>query len=116
MWYAGGMDQSLIVTGWVMGVGSLGLLAWALWWDRGRVRCGRCWYDLSGVVGSGDGAQEKRPTQSRPHGEVVCPECGKGHRSRRVYTGDLEFELRGWTIEELRQFVVNGVVPEHAMP
>lgn len=72
--------------GWVLLAGGLAVLAWALLWDRagwrGRaaLRCRGCWYDLTGAVG---GAQGERPAGSRPHHEVVCPECGKGHRSRR---------------------------------
>ncbi len=35
---------------------------------------------------------------------------------RRVYEGDLEFDIPNWTVEDLRQFIVNGIVPDHAMP
>lgn len=68
--YAGRMDQVLIGSGWVLGVGGLVLALWALAWDRarGRRRCGKCWYDLS--------ESGKTP--------VTCPECGRGHRSVRA--------------------------------
>lgn len=32
------------------------------------------------------------------------------------YEGTLDFELEHWTAEELRLYVVSGMVPEHAMP
>jgi len=50
---------------WVLGVAGAGLLAWALLADRarGRRRCPKCWYDLSGASPKG--------------GIVVCPECGR---------------------------------------
>ena len=34
----------------------------------------------------------------------------------RVFEGVLELEIEDWTIDELRQFMVNGIVPDHAMP
>lgn len=79
----------MTVIGWVLEVGALGLLAWALWWDRarGRLRCRKCWYDLEGVVGFRNGhaeeagEEEKRPSGTQPHG--VCPECGKAHPTER---------------------------------
>ncbi|MFG0246813.1 MAG: hypothetical protein ACF8MF_12270 [Phycisphaerales bacterium JB052] len=39
-----------------------------------------------------------------------------GFTSKVVFDGPLEFELKQWTIEELQQFIVNGIVPDHAMP
>ena len=65
--------------GWGLLALGVGVLVWALWWDRagwrGRavLRCRKCWYDLAGVG--------ERATADAP---VVCPECGKGHRSRRA--------------------------------
>ncbi|MEO1583486.1 MAG: hypothetical protein AAFR96_02805 [Planctomycetota bacterium] len=40
-------------------------VAWALFWDRprGRKRCRRCWYDMSGASDA----------------PVECPECGRAH-------------------------------------
>ncbi|MBM90123.1 MAG: hypothetical protein CMJ35_00720 [Phycisphaerae bacterium] len=34
----------------------------------------------------------------------------------RVYDGVLEFDIPKWTVRDLRQFIVNGIVPDHAMP
>lgn len=34
----------------------------------------------------------------------------------RVYEGVLEFDVPDWTVEDLRQYIVNGTVPDHAMP
>ena len=62
---------------WVLLSIAVVLLLRGLLWDRagfrGRAkrRCRKCWYDLTGV----DGDVTKGP--------VVCPECGKGHRSKR---------------------------------
>lgn len=33
-----------------------------------------------------------------------------------VYQGVLEFDIPNWTVEDIRQFIVNGIVPDHAMP
>ena len=45
---------------WVIAAGSSLILVWALFWDRsrGRQRCPKCWYDMSGNVAT------------------RCPECG----------------------------------------
>jgi len=45
-------------------LGAIALLYWGLWGDRskGRMRCPKCWYDMSG---------------SFVAGKLVCPECGK---------------------------------------
>lgn len=54
------------ITCWAV-LGVLGLLTlWALFWDRarGRLRCRRCAYDMSG-------------------GGLVCPECGREHKLER---------------------------------
>ncbi len=67
--------------GWALLAVGLGLLAWALFWDRagwrGRavLRCRGCWYDLTGC------AELSRVSKSS---QVVCPECGRGHRSIRA--------------------------------
>lgn len=39
-----------------------------------------------------------------------------GFWGRRVFVGDLYFPISGWTTEELRALVINGTIPEHAMP
>ena len=48
----------------VLFLGAISLLYWGLWGDRskGRLRCPKCWYDMSG---------------SFVAGKLVCPECGK---------------------------------------
>lgn len=56
----------IAITCWVV-LGASGLLAlWALFWDRprGRLRCRKCAYDMSG-------------------GGLVCPECGREHKTER---------------------------------
>lgn len=67
--------------GWALLVVGLGLLAWALFWDRagwrGRaaLRCRGCWYDLTGC------SELSRVSKGSL---VVCSECGRGHRSIRA--------------------------------
>lgn len=62
---------------WVLLSIALVVLLRGLLWDRagfrGRPmrRCRKCWYDLTGA----DGDVSREP--------VVCPECGKGHKSKR---------------------------------
>lgn len=38
-----------------------------------------------------------------------------GADTNAYYSGELEFEIPNWTPEEMTQFIVNGVAPEHAM-
>lgn len=60
-----GTSEWLFVgAGWVSVLGAGVLLAWALFWDRprGRRRCRKCWYDMSGAPG------------------LRCPECGREAR------------------------------------
>jgi hypothetical protein len=45
----------------------------------------------------------------------VAPTYG-GLWAERAYGGVLVLPLDGWTIEEVRRYIVNGVVPDHAMP
>ncbi len=54
------------IAGWTVLVIGIGVGAWALLWDRsrGRRRCPKCWYDLSGTEPGGRGGW-------------VCPECGR---------------------------------------
>jgi hypothetical protein len=56
-WWAGG----------VLGVGALVVIALAMLRDRsrGRRRCPKCWYDMTGVAG------------------LKCPECGREQRSEK---------------------------------
>lgn len=79
--------------GWGLLAAGLGLLMWALFWDRagwrGRagLRCRGCWYDLTGAAGV------LEVSRGSP---VVCPECGRGHRSVR---GMRKTRRRwGWTV------------------
>ncbi len=65
----------LLIGGWVVIVAGLLLLLFALFGDRsrGRRRCPRCWYDLSGV-----------PRTVRTTGNAwMCPECGRAIASDR---------------------------------
>ena len=50
---------------WTLALIALAVFVWALFWDRarGRKRCPKCWYDMSGA--SPDDA-----------GTFMCPECG----------------------------------------
>ena len=59
------MDWACWIGGLVVGVVGLVAVLWALLWDqaRGRMRCPRCWYDLTATGGE------------------RCPECG--HEPRR---------------------------------
>src|SRR5688572_12102389 len=59
------------------------LLLWALFWDRarGRKRCPKCWYDLSGIAAA--------QGTSFP---LTCSECGK--QIKRA--GKLQKTCRKW--------------------
>src|SRR5262245_11447223 len=61
------MDWALQIIAWVLGGVAVVALGWALFSDRarGRRRCPRCWYDMSGAAG------------------LRCPECGRTVRSER---------------------------------
>ncbi|MCZ6811355.1 MAG: hypothetical protein O7D97_05070, partial [Planctomycetota bacterium] len=65
---ASDLDWVFWSLGGLLGVIGLSLAAWALLWDRarGRRRCAKCWYDMSGTPGR------------------VCSECG--YRARREKT------------------------------
>jgi hypothetical protein len=58
---AGNLDWLYHLLGWTLAAAGLLLLLWSLFWDRsrGRRRCPKCWYDMSGVPG------------------LACPECGR---------------------------------------
>ncbi len=62
-------DWAFWGAGGVVGVAGLLLCAWAMFRDRsrGRRRCPRCWYDMSGVPG------------------MKCPECGRVARSEKRF-------------------------------
>ena len=72
----------------VLFLGAVSLLYFGLWGDRskGRLRCPKCWYDMSG---------------SFEAGKLVCPECGKdagvekrlkkNHRRWWAVVGDIEY-------------------------
>ncbi|MEQ9094732.1 MAG: hypothetical protein RIE32_00550 [Phycisphaerales bacterium] len=79
---------------WVLGVGGVLLLAWALVGDRarGRTRCPKCWHDLSGA--------------SPEAGPVVCPECGR--RITRVRS--LRRARRRWRWAALACVMIIGAV------
>lgn len=74
---------ALILAGWLFAAAGIVILLWALFGDRsrGRKRCPRCWYDMSGAAPApGDGGPPR----------FTCPECGRGiigeqqlRRSRR---------------------------------
>ena len=55
---------SFITIAAVLFLGAIALLYWGLWGDRskGRLRCPKCWYDMTGSVEAG---------------KLECPECGK---------------------------------------
>jgi hypothetical protein len=64
---ASNLDWLYHILGYTLAAAGLVLLLWALFWDRsrGRRRCSKCWYDLSGGPG------------------LTCPECGREHTSER---------------------------------
>lgn len=63
-------------TAWTLWAAAFALGAWALLWDRsrGRPRCPRCWYSMTGALAA------SRETDAPA---LRCPECGKQIRSRR---------------------------------
>lgn len=69
---------------WVLVLTAVVLLLRGLFWDRAgfrgraKLRCRKCWYDLTGTEGNEDPAR-----RAGPSGPVVCPECGKGHKTTR---------------------------------
>ena len=77
--YTAGMALAWLVGGGIAAVGA-GLCLWALLWDRarGRLRCPRCWYDLSGAGAA----------------PVTCPECGR----RATTTRRLRRTRRHWRV------------------
>lgn len=58
---------ALIIAGWTFAAAGVLLLLWALFGDRsrGRRRCPKCWYDMTGVPG------------------LMCPECGRAAKHER---------------------------------
>lgn len=65
-WGAG--NWTWFVSGAAVVLLALAVFVWAMFWDRsrGRRRCPRCWYDMSGASG------------------LTCPECGKTARRERL--------------------------------
>jgi len=63
-----GWDWVFTASAWLLAALAAALVLWCLLWDRarGRRRCPKCWYDMSGSGERGDWC-----------GELVCPECGK---------------------------------------
>lgn len=95
----GWADGLLVTSGWVLlAVGGL-LLLWALFGDRsrGRKRCPKCWYDMSGAV-----ARQEEDGR----GVFTCPECG------RVVNGErgLARTRRNWSWAALGALIVFGSV------
>jgi len=81
---AGVWNSVLIASAWLLGVAAFAFVLWCLVWDRprGRRRCPKCWYDMSGA--------EARDS-------LVCPECGKRATSERM----LQRTRRRWKISLL---------------
>jgi hypothetical protein len=74
-WYEWALQ---IAAGLVVAV-SIGIASWLVWGDRarGRKRCPKCWYDMSGAVAGGaTGGDADRDM-------YVCPECGKRTKGER---------------------------------
>lgn len=73
---------------------------------------------------------EIQPTQFFPSGNNndhaiivrIQPMQGNGQYSYgglwadRLYPGNLDFQLDKWTLKELKRYIVNGTVPDHAIP
>ncbi len=49
------------------------------------------------------------------HHPAANPGFG-GLWGNRVYEGTLQYDLKNWTIQQLKRYIVNGTVPDHAMP
>lgn len=66
---SGGYEWLLTAVGVALGVIGLAVALWACFWDRsrGRRRCPKCWYNLSGAPG------------------LLCSECGYVLRSERAF-------------------------------
>lgn len=82
-WWQAGWIWS--VTGWTLATIGLALLAWAIFWDRsrGRKRCPKCWYDMSGAAITDAARIPESQSLGHPgkavpaHMPCVCPECGR---------------------------------------
>jgi hypothetical protein len=98
---------------WLLVLLAAGVIGWGLFWDRsrGRARCPKCWYDLTGAVDKGSQA-------------LKCPECG--HTAR--HAGELfktRRRIRGawvaalpllaaqvlWNLDRIKQEGWPGAVP-----
>lgn len=79
--YPVSMDGWFSAAGWMLALAGVGVGLWACLWDRAgwrgraRLRCRRCWHDLTGTP-MVDRASVEHP--------ATCPECGREHRSRRA--------------------------------
>ncbi|MEM1072399.1 MAG: hypothetical protein AAGH71_06230 [Planctomycetota bacterium] len=109
--------------GYAVALASLGVLVWALFWDRARrrgrsrQRCRKCWYDLADVV-----ERLGEPTGKSP---ITCPECGRAHtkpkqlrRTRRRWrwavVSLLAMSLGGyglWVVPRVQQRGAFGLLP-----
>jgi hypothetical protein len=71
------LDWVWTTTGWVLAALGAVLLLWSLFSDRsrGKRRCPKCWYDMTGVPGQNERAREM----------LTCPECGRRSPARRLY-------------------------------
>jgi len=85
------LDWIWTATGWVLFSAGVVVLVWALFWDRarGRRRCPKCWYDMSGVPG------------------LTCPECGRTQRhDRRLFA-----TRRPWAVAILGLVCLGAAYP-----
>lgn len=92
----GWQDFAFAAAAWTFGVVGTLVLLWAIFWDRsrGRKRCPKCWYDMSGAAG------------------LVCPECGRDARRVR----GLHRTRRRWRWGLLGVMLVLGAYPVYHVP
>lgn len=94
---ADAVDVALWTIGAAIGLTAIVLAGWALFADRarGRKRCPRCWYDMTGS-----------PT-------LLCPECGKTSASeKKLYKTRRRWRFAALAVVVLLIAAATGIVPK----